>query len=392
MALSCAACDRGVGHTCPPPAVERLIVSFFDEPEDFTPRRTATPPGRAGRGVDRQTVRRRQMLGVGVLIVVIILLFFGIKGCASIRKENHYKDYVREVAADMQQSQQESNAVFALLRKASTSGAVDVQQQINGFRAEATKLADRAKHRSTPDELKNANRYLVDTLQLRADGLGAIARLLPTALGDQGAGAAIKTMAAQNRMFDASDVLYTIRYLPQLYSTIKDQGLANDVPIPDALRQPKGFLPNVDWLDPNKVAKQLTGAASAQTTATPGLHGDGLVSVTVQPAGTTLNPGSANAIKATKGLSFDVQVQNQGQSTEKNVTVKVTISGAGKPITVEQSIDSIDAGQTQTASVPLPSLPPTGRPVTITVTVAPVPGEKKVDNNKQSYRAVFTAT
>lgn len=332
------------------------------------------------------------MLGGGIVVVVLILLFVGIKGCASIRKENHYKDYVREVAADVQQSQQESTAVFALLRKASSTGAVDVQSQINAFRAEAAKLADRTRHRSVPDELSSANRYLVDTFQFRADGLGAVARLLPTALGDQGAGAAIKQMAAQMQLFLASDVLFTARFLPGLYKTVKDQGLANDVPIPDPLRLPRGFLPNIDWLTPSKVAQQLTGTATTSGTATPGLHGTGLVGVTVQPAGTALSTTGTTDIKNSKGISFDVQVQNQGQNTEKSVTVKVTISGVGKPISVQQQIASINAGETQTASVPLPSLPPTGRAVTITVSVLPVPGEKKVDNNKQTYQAVFTAS
>ena len=56
----------------------------------------------------------------------------------------------------------------------------------------------------------------IDAMQLRADGLASLVRLLPTALGDQGAGNAMKQIAAQNRLFDASDVLFTQRYLPQL--------------------------------------------------------------------------------------------------------------------------------------------------------------------------------
>lgn len=334
------------------------------------------------------------MFAIGAAVVVIILLILLVKGCASIRKENSYKDYVREVTADVQQSQQESDAVFGLLRKGQANGqsAVDVQNNINGFRAEAVKLAQRAKSRSVPGGMSNGNRYLVDTLQLRADGLGAIARLLPTALGDQGAGGAIKQIAAQNRLFDASDVLFTQRYLPMLYTTIKDQGLANDVPIPGVLRSPKGFLPSIDWLRPESVAAKLTGAATASQTATPGLHGTGLVAVTVQPSGTALSTAGTTDIPAKKGLSFDVQVQNQGQNDEKNVTVQVRISGAGKPISVDQQIDTVAQGQTATASVPLPSLPPTGRPVTVTVTVKAVPGEKKLDNNTQKYQAIFTAS
>jgi hypothetical protein len=328
-------------------------------------------------------------------VVVVIVLFLLIKGCASIRKENSYKDYVREVSADVQQSQQESTAVFELLRKGSADGQspVDLQNNINGFRAEAAKLAERARSRDVPGELKSTNRYLVDTLELRADGLAAVARLLPTALGDQGAGTAIKQIAAQNRLFDASDVLFTQKYLPGLFKTIKDQDLENDVPVPQTLRSPNGFLPSINWLRPDSVASSLTGAASTdQTAATPGLHGTGLVAVTVQPSGKALATSGTTDIPAQKGLSFDVQVQNQGQNDEKNVTVQVRISGAGKPINVDQQIDQIAQGATETASVPLPSLPQTGRPVTITVTVKGVPGEKKLDNNKQSYQAIFTAS
>ena len=333
---------------------------------------------------------------MGAGVVVLILLFLLIKGCASIRKENSYKDYVREVSADVQQSQQESDAVFGLLRKGSAAGQspVDLQNNINGFRAEAAKLAERARKRDVPGEVKGANRYLVDALQLRADGLGSVARLLPTALGDQGAGTAIKNIAAQNRLFDASDVLFTQRYLPQLFKTIKDQGLENDVPIPTTLRTPKGFLPSIDWLRPNSVASQLTGTASTEDSAaaTPGLHGTGLVAVTVQPSGKALSTSGTTDITAAKGLSFDVQVQNQGQNDEKNVTVQVKVSGSGKPINVDQQIATIAQGATETASVPLPSLPGTGRPVTITVSVKGVPGEKKLDNNKQTYQAIFTAS
>src|SRR5215212_9176800 len=169
------------------PVVRQYLapLSFFDEPEDFSPRGTATAPRRSGGGSrrsDRDVVRRRQILAVVIGIVLILLLFFGIRGCASIRKENAYKDYVREVSADVQQSQQESDAVFGLLRKGQAAGQspVDLQNNINGFRAEAAKLAERARKRDAPGDVKGANRYLVDALQLRADGLGSVARLLPT--------------------------------------------------------------------------------------------------------------------------------------------------------------------------------------------------------------------
>jgi hypothetical protein len=81
---------------------------------------------------------------------------------------------------------------------------------------------------------------------------------------------------------------------------------------------------------------------------------------------------------------------NQGENDESQVRVRLTITGAGKPIAVTQTIDSIAAGATQTATIPLAATPPTGRPVTITVQVLPVPGEKNLTNNKATFSAVFT--
>jgi CARDB protein len=112
--------------------------------------------------------------------------------------------------------------------------------------------------------------------------------------------------------------------------------------------------------------------------------------VTVKPGGQTLSTGSAVQLKAVANLSFDVQVNNQGQSDERNVRVRLSITGAGKPIVVTQTIDAISAGQTATASIPLAATPTTGLPVTITIDILQVPGEKNLTNNKGKYAAVFT--
>ncbi len=73
------------------------------------------------------------------------------------------------------------------------------------------------------------------------------------------------------------------------------------------------------------------------------------------------------------------------------MTVKVSLKGAGKPIDLEEKLPELAAGQTKTVSVPLSSTPPAGQPVTIQITIAAVPGEKKTDNNKGSFPAVFSS-
>jgi len=228
---------------------------------------------------------------------------------------------------------------------------------------------------------------VVITLELRRDGIAGVAEELPTALGDAGQEAAAKQIAVYMRNFLASDVIYTEKVVPGLRKPAKKEGLDGELQIPKS-----HFLTDLGWLSPSTVADRIGRIRSGGSggPAAPGIHGTGIGTVTVKPGGQTLTQGGAIDIKASPNLSFDVQVMNQGENDETQVPVKVTISGAGKPIVVQQKIPSIAAGQTKTVSIPLAAAPPTGRPVTITVQIVGVPGEKNLDNNKGTFAAVFT--
>jgi subtilase family serine protease len=80
----------------------------------------------------------------------------------------------------------------------------------------------------------------------------------------------------------------------------------------------------------------------------------------------------------------EVQVQNQGESTENGVTVSVTVSGGG---TLQGTIESIGVGETASALIPLTPAPK--GEVTLEVDVKTVPGEKISENNKASYTVAF---
>jgi hypothetical protein len=85
-----------------------------------------------------------------------------------------------------------------------------------------------------------------------------------------------------------------------------------------------------------------------------------------------------------------VQVANQGEHDEQDVTVNIAIRGAGQPIELEEKLPEIAAGETKTVSVPLSSTPPAGQPVTIVVAIDKVPGEETADNNRGEFPAIFT--
>jgi len=337
--------------------------------------------------VDRQTLMVRRGMAAGAGLLVVLILVFGLRACLDSRKERAFTDYTQDVNSIGQQSAQEGSKLFQLLQGRGGRGeAVNIENTLNALRGESAQLVDQAnRDLDPPDELQSAQRYLVETLELRRDGLEAIANALPTALGDQDRRRGTRTVAFQMQVFLASDVIYTRRFVPRLATQLKDQDLQDQLRIPDSQ-----FLPNVEWIDPSFVTDRVDALRSGGGggPATPGLHGTGLGTVTI--GGQTLTPDGTATIQASADLAFAVQVINQGENDESNVTVNVTVGRGANVQRLEGRLDSIARGETKSVNIPLKKTPSTGQAVQVAVEVKPVPGEKKTDNNKASFSVIFT--
>jgi hypothetical protein len=328
----------------------------------------------------------RRSIAAAAAILVLILLVIGFRGCLSARKERAFKDYVRDVTGLVQESDQQSEALFQLLSDPGDQSEVDIQNSVNGFRIQAEQLVERATKTEDPDEMARAQRFLIETLEFRRDGTAAVAEELPRALGDEGRQAASRRIAAQMQNFLTSDVIYSQRVIPNLEQALKGEDLQAETEVPRSQ-----FLPEIDWLVPATVAERVAKIRGGGEAATPGLHGTGLGTVTAQPSGVALVEGGAPAaVKVSEDLAFQVQVSNQGDNDEQDVNVKLSLQGAREPIELEEQIDELAAGQTKTATIPLADSPPTGQRVTIQVEIEPVPGEEKTDNNSGEFSAIFT--
>jgi hypothetical protein len=326
----------------------------------------------------------RRSIGLGAAVVAIIVLVFGINSCLDSRKERAFEDYASDVRALVQGSGQISDRLFTLLSRPSRSDALDVQTQVNAERAEAEQLVQRAQSTDHPDELNDANGWLVEAFRFRGDAIERIAAQLPAALGDErDSRDAINSIAGQMQALLASDVIYLQRTIPELNAAYEDQGMEERFPT-------DRFLPDLGWLDPDTVETRLSRiSGGASEAATPGLHGTGVQSVTAQPAGTELTETGVNRVPVADRMTFDVAIQNQGESEETDVTVSVSISN-GKDINVEQSIPRIAAGAEEAVSIPITERPDTDGVSNVTVEVAPVPGEGTRDNNRVRYQVAFT--
>jgi len=105
-----------------------------------------------------------------------------------------------------------------------------------------------------------------------------------------------------------------------------------------------------------------------------------------------LQPGTSNRLTYTAGSEFTVSFANQGENDEFNIKVSVKIaraSGDGDTITLQKTVPRAAQGETIPVALPLTEEPPIGTALNISVNVAKVPGEEKVDNNKATYPALF---
>lgn len=329
----------------------------------------------------------RRALAAGAGLLVLFLFVFGVRGCLDNRKEAAINDWVRDVDALMKESNGESDALFEQLGGGGGTD-VEVENALNGFRGQSAKLADRANGLDRPGDLDSAQSELVETLTFRAEGIAQIADALPSALtdGEQADGAA-RRIADAMQLFVTSDQIYLKRVLPELDDVLQAQGLSQTL-------TESTFLPELSWLDPAEVADRLGGIASGggsgDEDAAPGLHGNGLGSVTL--GGQTLVAGTPATVTAGGDLSFEVQVVNQGENTETDVTVTATVGSGGDETTAEGVIDTIAAGESQTVTIPLDENPPTGQAVPIAIEVELVPGEdESVGNNVGEFSVIFTS-
>lgn len=373
-------------------------MSFFDDEGDepptrtMRPRRPAQPRAESGRGsgrgpgpADHQQLMLRRALALGIGVIVLILLVLGVNGCLKSRTKNALRDYNRDVNAIATDSNdQVSKRLFDLLGNSSGS-TIGLVNNVNQLREAAGRDLRRAQGLDVPDDMKEAHRHLLVALSLRQEGIEKIAADLAKISGAQKRQAADR-IAGSMRLFLASDILFSQRVDPYIKQTLGDHDIGGQDIIGSQ------FLPDDTWLSAATVGRRLgvSGAGSATSNGScPNTCGHGLTSVAV--GDTTLQPnGVNNRVTIGATTTFTVNFQNQGQSDQFDVLVKIAISASGiTTITGQKRVDETKAGQPATTTVRLTKNPPLNRPVRVKVTIAPVPGEKTTSNNTQTYTVTF---
>jgi hypothetical protein len=299
----------------------------------------------------------------------------GVKGCLDARKTRSFENFVADLRSLTAQTKQLSTGFLQHLSNPPSS-KLSFNTQIETDAGTAGSLLARAEGLSTPGELSGAHGDIVLAYELRANALSGIASELRA--GGKASSKTTSKIVSHMKQLLASDVIYG-RARFEIDHTLVDQGINERAPA-------SVFLPHPQrWLSSSTIGSVLSGVGVAGTGGSiSGVHGTGIVSTTLD--GATLTPGVASIVTSAAPNTLDVSIANQGTATEKNIQVTVKVSGGVG--TKTKTISSVAAGATATASVALGS-PPTGSPLTIAVSVAPVLGEQITTNNHSTYTVTF---
>lgn len=338
--------------------------------EDYASRR---PPRRERpkRRPERQQILLRRALALGGGLLLLILIVLGIKGCLDARANRALGDYASNVAQIVEETEQTSKSFFGKLEDPGNLSVTEFVNNVNADRSAMDSLRSRVEDLAAPGDMKRAQGNLELVYELRANAMDEIAEKMPTALGDHGAERAMAAIAKQMQKLLASDVVYEQVVRPEVDAVLANNGVSGD-DLPKST-----VLPDEKWLEEDTVSEALGAVSGNSTAATSGVHGTELAGVLVN--GTELAEGAPATVSGEEGVELEVQVQNQGESTENGVTVAVTVEGN----TTKGEIDELPAGEIGTASIPLTPTP--SGEVALEVEVEAVPGETVTENNEGAF-------
>ena len=379
-----------------------IEFDFFDEEpetEQATQRRPALRPrsprpgdGDGGPPPRRPSVRGPQgiapllrlVLLIAFGIFVVLMLVFWIQSCRGEQRTGAYAAYMEDMAAVGRTSE----AIARDLNEQLTTPGIsqeDLIRAIQGLANRQRQVVENAQALTPPGPLRDQHQAAIQALQLRVSGLNGLAAAFNQTREADASGNAGSLLAAQAERLVASDVLWDDLFKDPAAAELERQGITG-VAVPDSNAIVTPDLASVRSMD--ALWQRLHNAATGGTPT--GLHGTGIVSTVVLPAGTQLSEGSETVVEATSDLAFQVSIQNSGDSQEVGIEVTLTIQKSPQPIVQKQTIQLINSGETKTVTFENLGQPPFGPTTNVKVDVAPVPGEANTRNNTATYPVVFS--
>ena len=374
-----------------------LDFDFFDEEDapswEESEGLEAEPPpdrGRRGRGGSRFGPPRNltpllRLIGlIALAILVVVLLVVWVEGCTAEAKRDRNSTYLAEIGAIGNASARLGQQVSTLLTTPGLNEE-DLDAKLGGYAQTAENQMQRAQDLDAPGPMVVPNSGAVESLRYRANGLRGLQTAFKEAADETDPAIAGEMLLAQTRRLLASDVIWTDSFQEPATAVLEEERIEGlDVPSSE-------FVTADDLVTQSSLAaiwQRIQGASEGGTTT--GLHGSGIDSVKALPGGQLLSSTTETTILVTEDLSFEVAVEDTGESPEVGIKVTLTIPKQPENIVKTATIPLIDPGEITTVTFKVGALVPFGEQTTVKVDVEPVAGETNTTNNTAEYPVIFS--
>ncbi len=320
---------------------------------------------------------------VALAILVIVLLAVWVQGCAGTDEQTAYGDYLASVG-EVGNDSAKIGADLATLLTTPGLTQTELETKLGGYVQRQQLDVERARDLSPPGPLTPANAHAVEALQLRVSGLQGLLDTFRATKDTDDQAAAGEQLAAWGGRLEASDVIWKDLFQGTAQTTMAAEGV-------QGLTAPASvFVENPDLYTARSMSSIWQRVHGASTGGTPsGLHGSALAYTKVLPQGVQLSTTTETKITTSVDTAFEVGVTNSGEFQEVGVKVKLTIPRQPSPIVKTGTVDVIDPGETKTVTFSdFPDFPYQEN-ATVQVSIEPVSGETKTDNNTAEYPVIF---
>ncbi|MBE0429376.1 MAG: hypothetical protein IBX61_05845 [Thermoleophilia bacterium] len=369
-------------------------MSFFEEEEEQPYAEEVTeegPAGRAGRGGRKrkppaQSPLARVLIILIAVIVLVLVTSLGIKSCLDKRKVSEFREYFDAVGQVVSDSDEVGRQMSEMFQKPDEQVRASMEGRMAEFQAASDEILERAKDINPPDRFKSENEWFVASMQIRSRGIRGLQPALLNAIEarDNQVGAA--QVAHEMLILLTSDVAYDEFFYQPAQRVLKDEGVTDpEIKVPQAK-----FLQDPALASQQTavtVLERLKGGAAEVT----GLHGVALTSVKLVPSGQELTMDGVNETSASDSVTIEVVIENQGEFTETDVLVSLSLSAPGRPAPqkVDGRMPTIAPGELK--PIELSGLgAEAGSMYLLRVEVGPVMGEVFVENNVGEYQISFS--
>ena len=370
---------------------------FDDEPptqeasrtERVLPRRG---PQRPPRGPTNLTPLLRLIGLIAFAILIVVLLVLWVQSCQEASKEKTYKGYMTKVSEVTGSSQQIGRQLSQALLAQGLKEA-QVEQRIAGLARQEQLDVERTREITPPGTLRDEHNALIQALQYRVSGLNGLASALAATANVKDATRAGTVLAGQMQRLLASDVIYDDSFKDPVGAELKRQGVTGTNESGGPLVPDSNFLQSSDLVTQQAMATVIGKIRGGSVTPSQGgLRGTNLVSTKVLPQGQELSTSTTNTIIVRTSMTFQVTVEDSGDSQEANIPVTLTIQQANaRDIKKTARIGFINPGEQRTVNFSGFPAVNFGSTATVKVEVQPVDGETKTDNNSADYPVIFSA-